>query len=90
MCIRDRYDDPIFLKTAETIFTKARAKGIGAGIHAWGDTASQARFVNIGANLLIHKADIIFFKNGVRDELTDIRSKLGLQPIDTATGEVNI
>ncbi|GIT38290.1 MAG: hypothetical protein Ct9H300mP7_2110 [Verrucomicrobiota bacterium] len=67
----------LFLETAETIFTKARAKGIGAGIHAWGDTASQARFVNMGANLLIHKADIIFFKNGVRDELTDIRSKLG-------------
>ena len=44
----------------------------------------------MGANLLIHKADIIFFKNGVRDEVADIRSKLGLQPSDTATGEVNI
>ena len=86
----EQYDDPMFLKTAETIFAKARAKGIGAGIHAWGDTASQARFVNMGANLLIHKADITFFKNGIRDELAEIREKLGLQPGDTATGEVNI
>jgi 4-hydroxy-2-oxoheptanedioate aldolase len=86
----EQYDDPTFLKTAETIFAKARAKGIGAGIHAWGDTASQARFVNMGANLLIHKADITFFKNGIRDELAEIREKLGLQPGDTATGEVNI
>ncbi|GIT06126.1 MAG: hypothetical protein CM1200mP29_15370 [Verrucomicrobiota bacterium] len=54
-----------FLKTAETIFTKARAKGIGAGIHAWGDTPAR-RACQMGANLLIHKADIIFFKNGVR------------------------
>ena len=86
----EQYDDPTFLKTAEIIFTKARANGIGAGIHAWGDTASQARFVNMGANLLIHKADITFFKNGIRDELAEIREKLGLQPGDTATGEVNI
>jgi len=86
----EQYDDPIFLETAETIFTKARAKGIGAGIHAWGDPASQTRFVNMGANLLIHKADIIFFKNGIRDELTEILEKLGIQPSDTATGEVNI
>ena len=86
----EQYNDPAFLETAETIFTKARAKGIGAGIHAWSDTASQARFVNMGANLIIHKADIIFFKNGIRDELADIRSKLGLQSGDTATDEVNI
>ena len=44
----------------------------------------------MGANLIIHKADIIFFKNGIRDELADIRSKLGLQSGDTATDEVNI
>jgi hypothetical protein len=44
----------------------------------------------MGANLLIHKADITFFKNGIRDELAEIREKLGLQPGDTATGEVNI
>lgn len=88
--VPEQYDDPIFLKTAETIFTKARAKGVGAGIHAWGDIASQARFVNMGANLLIHKADIIFFKNGIRAELAQIREELGIQSGKAKTDEVNI
>ena len=42
----------------------------------------------MGANLLIHKADIIFFKNGIRTELAEIREALGLQTGGTSTGEV--
>jgi 2-keto-3-deoxy-L-rhamnonate aldolase RhmA len=88
--VPEEYDNPTFLKTAETIFTKARQKRVGAGIHAWGDVASQARFVNMGANLIIHKADIIFFKNGIRSELAEIRESLGLKTDDNTDGEVNI
>jgi len=44
----------------------------------------------MGANLLIHKADIIFFKNGIRTELAEIRESLGLKTGDGPGGEVNI
>ena len=86
--VPEEYDNPTFLKAAETIFSKARDKGVGAGIHAWGDIASQTRFVNMGANLLIHKADIIFFKNGIRTELAKIRESLGMHQSGGSTRNV--
>lgn len=86
----ENYDDPEFLKKVETIFTKARAKGVGAGIHAWGNISSQTRFVDMGANLIIHKADAIFFKEGIRNELAEIRESLGMKPVGKMAGEVNI
>lgn len=86
----EKYDDPKFLKEVETIFTKARAMGVGAGIHAWGDISSQTRFVEMGANLIIHKADVIFFKEGIRTELAEIRESLGIKSTDSTVGDVNI
>jgi hypothetical protein len=44
----------------------------------------------MGANLLIHKADILFFKNGIRTELAEIRESLGLRSGDNPGGDVNI
>ena len=42
----------------------------------------------MGANMLIHKADIIFFKYGIRTELAKIRESLGLHPNGGSTGDV--
>ena len=88
--VPEKYDDPKFLKKVETIFTKARARGDGAGIHAWGTISSQKRFVEMGANLIIHKADVIFFKEGMRTELAEIRESLGIKLARDITGDVNI
>ena len=74
----------------ETIFTRARAKGVGAGIHAWVDIASQARFVDMGANLLIHKADAIFLSEGLRNEVSELRDLLGQESHSAQTGDVTI
>jgi 4-hydroxy-2-oxoheptanedioate aldolase len=88
--IPEQYHDPLFLKTVETIFRKARAKGIGAGIHAWSDLDYQVNLVNLGANMLIHKADIIFAATGLKTELAAIREKLGMQSLSAAAANVNI
>jgi len=88
--IPEQYDDPLFLKTVETIFTKARAKGVGAGIHAWSDLDYQVNLVNMGANMLIHKADIIFAATGLKNELAAIREKLGMQSVSESAANVNI
>ncbi len=76
--IPEQYQHPDFLKAAETIFKKARSRGVGAGIHAWFSIEEQARFIAMGANLLIHKADAIFFQQGITVEINKLRKQLGL------------
>lgn len=87
--VPEQYDHPRFLEACEFIFKKARAAGVGAGIHHWLTPEKQIQFVNMGANLLIHKADITFFQNGLREELSEIKNLLGLQS-ESGSGDVTI
>ena len=88
--IAEQYQHPKFLKAAETIFRKARAKGIGAGIHFWGTEDEHVRLLNMGANILIHKADIILFRIHLRAELASIRARVGDQTANQKGGAVSI
>ena len=85
--IPEQYHHTDFLKAAETIFKKARERNIGAAIHAWGSVDDQVRLIDLGANALIHKADIIFFKEGLRAELAEIRQRLGISEQGSAGGD---
>jgi 4-hydroxy-2-oxoheptanedioate aldolase len=76
--VPERYDHPDFLAACETIFRKARAAGVGAGIHFWGEIAQQAHFLKLGANLLIHSADITLFKKHLAADLQAIRQAAGI------------
>jgi 4-hydroxy-2-oxoheptanedioate aldolase len=76
--VPEHYDHPDFLSACETIFRKARAAGVGAGIHFWGSVEQQARFLSLGANVLIHSADISLFQKHLQSELTAIRQASGL------------
>ena len=71
--IPEQYEDPGYLNLLESIFKKTRAKGIGAGIHAWGNIEYQSRLLSMGANMLIHKADAIFVEEGLKSEIKQIR-----------------
>jgi 4-hydroxy-2-oxoheptanedioate aldolase len=73
----EQYDRPEFLAACETIFRKARVAGIGAGIHFWGSVEEQARFLQLGANLLIHSADISLFQKHLRLELAAVKHLSG-------------
>ncbi len=75
----ESWDHPDFLNACETVFRKARSAGLGAGIHFWGTLEQQVRFLRLGANLLIHSADIILFQNHLRTELEAIKSAAGLK-----------
>jgi len=72
------YDHPRFLDACKTIFRRARAAGIGAGIHFWGDARQQAHFLSCGANLLIHSADITLFQKHLIAEIAAIKNAAGL------------
>jgi len=83
--IPERYDHPDFLAACETIFSKARAAGIGAGIHFWGSIDDQRRWLAMGANLLIHSADIMLFQKQLTMDLQAIR-RSEQQQDDTNSG----
>ena len=83
--VPEQYDHPTFLDACETIFRKARAASVGAGIHFWGDAAQQTRFLKLGANMLIHSADISLFQKHLQRELTAIKSAAGLWNNDTGS-----
>ena len=73
----EQYERPEFLAACETIFRKARAAGVGAGIHAWGSVETQTRYLRCGANMLIHSADITLFQKHLRLELAAIKQAAG-------------
>lgn len=71
--IPEQYEHPDFLAACETIFSKARSAGVGAGIHFWGDVQQQKRLLDLGANLLIHSGDIMLFQKQLKFDLDAIR-----------------
>ena len=83
----EQYDHPDFLKACETIFKTARKHNVGAGIHFMGDVEQQVRFIELGANMLIHSADIVLVAKHVKKDLAAIREAVGDQHRD-ASGEV--
>jgi 4-hydroxy-2-oxoheptanedioate aldolase len=75
--IPEQYDHPDFLRACESILRKARAMNVGAGIHFWGTPEQQARFLRMGANMLIHSADILLFRDSLRSDLNAIKRATG-------------
>ncbi len=73
-----QYDDPRFVEAVDTIIRKARAAGVGAGIHAMFTDALQReiRWAGLGANLIVHGADILSFRCAMRKDLELLRAAL--------------
>lgn len=88
--VPEQYDHPKFLEACAFILGKARAAGIGAGIHHWLPPEKQVQFVEMGANLLIHKADAIFLSEGLQTQLREIRERLGQEGQTGDAGQVTI
>lgn len=86
--IPERYDHPDFIAACRTIFSKARAAGIGAGIHFWGSIDDQRRWLELGANLLIHSADIMLFQKHLTRDILAIRG--GRQTVSDASPEKTV
>ena len=76
--VPEQWEHPAFLSACETIFRKARAAGIGAGIHFWGGVEQQTRFLSMGANMIIHSGDITLFQKHLRLELDAVKRSIGI------------
>jgi 2-keto-3-deoxy-L-rhamnonate aldolase RhmA len=86
----EQYDQPEFLDACETIFRKARAAGIGAGIHFTGSVEEMTRFHQLGANLLIHSSDISLFQKHLQFDLDALKRSIGIQNEHSASAPLNI
>ena len=88
--IPEQYDAPEFLAAVETIFKKARQQNRGAGIHFWGNTDQQVRLLELGANMLIHSADVLLVRDHLKQGLDAIRNHMGDEPEIASTSELVI
>lgn len=75
--IPEQYQDPRFLSACQTIFSKARSAGVGAGIHFWGNLPQQQQMLELGANMLIHSGDIMLFQKHLSLDIEALRNGLG-------------
>ncbi len=77
--IPEQYDHPRFVEAVDTIITQTRAAGKSAGIHIiFPDGLEQEiRWAKLGANLILHGADIIAFKQTMSHDLQHIKNALG-------------
>lgn len=89
--IPEQWDHPKFLSACETIFRKARAAGIGAGIHFWGSVEQHAHFLKLGASMLIHSADITLFRKHLSLEVEAVKKAAGVKQVAKGrAGDINI
>lgn len=76
----EAYSHPDFLSACGQIFQTARSHGVGAGIHFMGDVTQQQHFIELGANMLIHSADIVLVAKHLKADLRAIRELVGERP----------
>ncbi len=88
--VPEQYSHPRFIEAAHTIFRKARAAGVGAGIHFWGDLEAEASHIRAGANFLIHSSDLALFAKHLNQELAAIRKLAGKSPQATASAAATV
>jgi 4-hydroxy-2-oxoheptanedioate aldolase len=78
--IPERYDDPRFENAVLTIVRKARASGVGAGIHWWGPLERFGPWMAAGLNLIICSADITAMQAKLSADVETLRNAVGDAP----------
>ena len=87
----EEYERPEFWAACELICRKARAAGLGAGIHWWGTVEEHVRFLKLGANLLIYSADITLFRKHLRQDIAAVRCGAGIiAQVGPASAGINV
>lgn len=88
--VPEQYRHPRFDAAVRTILGKARAAGIGAGIHYWAGMDQQIAWAKeAGLNLIIHKADILLFIEYMGKEMDALKEALG-DRAEGREGAINI
>jgi 2-keto-3-deoxy-L-rhamnonate aldolase RhmA len=75
----EQYDHPEFEKAVTTIIHKTRAKGLSVGIHFSLEPERQIRWIQEGANIVVHSFDIALFSQRLRHDIELIKEAVGDQ-----------
>ena len=85
--IPEQYDHPCFAEAVQKIVEKARAKNIGVGIHNLPRLDQEIRYAKAGINMILHLADMMLFRNVLREDLKSIREGLGEKASEEKLGD---
>ena len=77
--VPEKYHDPRFEDAVTKIISKARKKGLSAGIHLSEAADLQIKWAKAGANIILHSSDIALFQQRLKADIADIRRALGQQ-----------
>ena len=80
--IAERYDHPAYIDAVDEIVRKCRAHAIGVGAHVMYPEGipQEIRWAQMGANLIVHWADIAAFRFAMLSSLGKIKTALGDLP----------
>jgi len=85
--IPEQYDHPCFAEAVQKIVEKERAKNIGVGIHNLPRLDQEIRYAKAGINMILHLADMMLFRNVLREDLKSIREGLGEKTSEEKLGD---
>jgi 4-hydroxy-2-oxoheptanedioate aldolase len=78
--IDGQYTHPDFVAAVDEIIGKARAAGVGAGIHTFFEDPGleqESRWIEHGANLIVHGSDLMAFVRSTGADLDRLRQRFG-------------
>jgi len=78
--IPEQYGHPKFNEAISTIIRKARAKGVGVGLHFSFGIEHEIRWAQEGANLMLHSSDLFACRDGLAADFNTFRNALGAPP----------
>ncbi len=88
MGLPEQYEHPKFQKTVSEIISKARAKGVSAGIHFPAVPERQIKYMKDGANIIMHSNDMFLFSQKLAEDMEKIKSAAG--DLTKETGEIDL
>ncbi|HCD32009.1 MAG TPA: aldolase [Phycisphaerales bacterium] len=87
MGLSEQYDHPTFVAAVDEIIDKARAAGVGVGIHIM-DMEAESYWIKRGLNLVIHGGDGMIFRKYMQQEIAQLRKVAGRQVQSSSTAVV--
>lgn len=88
--VPEQYDHPNFMAAISTIISKARAAGVGAGIHFFTGIEKEIQWAKEGANLIMHSSDKVAVLQTLHKEFKHFHDELGDTPDQEAKPEDGI
>ena len=77
MGLPEQYEHPNFERAVKEIIRKARSKGLAAGIHFPSNPDRQVKWMQEGANIVLHSSDMFLFAQKLKEDMNTIKSSVG-------------